>query len=237
MMMRNGMLAGLALVTLAGCAAPLALGAGAAVGVAATREGGIRGTASDLGVKAQINDLWFKSNTEMFRKLNLTVDQGRVLITGVVQNPEHRVEAVRLAWQPKGVQQVINEIRVADSDGVQGYARDTWITTQLRTKMTFHRDIQSINYTIDTVQGIVYLMGVARNQAELDLVTETARGIKGVQQVISYVKLIGEPTLTTTPGMMEAPTTSPATAPAPVTMEPMSGTPSVEPVTSATLPP
>ena len=57
-----------------------------------------------------------------FTKLNLTVNQGRVLITGIVQNPDDRVEAVRLAWQVEGVTQVINEIRVAESDGLPGYA-------------------------------------------------------------------------------------------------------------------
>lgn len=228
----------IAMISQSACTAVgLAAGAGAAAGIAATQEGGIEGAASDIGIKAKINDLWFRSNTEMFRKLNLTVDQGRVLITGVVQNPEHRVEAVRLAWQPQGVKQVINEIRVADGAGVEGYARDTWITAQLRTKMTFHRDIQSINYSIDTVQGIVYLMGVARNQAELDLVTDTARGIKGVTQVISYVKLQGEPILTTTSaGNAGAPLSDQSTSVMQVEQAPVTVT-DPAPVTSTTLPP
>lgn len=179
----------------------LAAGAGATVGIASAQEGGVSQAGSDLRIKTEINDLWFRSNVDMFRKLNITVDQGRVLLTGVVQNPEHRVEAVRLAWQPKGVKQVINEIRVADGDGIPGYVRDTWITTQLRTKMTIDRDIQSINYSIDTVQGIVYLMGVARSREELNDVTEHARSIANVRQVVSYVKMLGEPVQTAAPMM------------------------------------
>jgi osmotically-inducible protein OsmY len=179
----------------------LAAGAGATVGIASAQEGGVSQAGTDLRIKTEINDLWFRSNVDMFRKLNITVDQGRVLLTGVVQNPEHRVEAVRLAWQPKGVKQVINEIRVADGDGIPGYVRDTWITTQLRTKMTIDRDIQSINYSIDTVQGIVYLMGVARSREELNDVTEHARSIANVRQVVSYVKMLGEPVQTAAPMM------------------------------------
>ena len=129
----------------------------------------------------------------MFTKLSTKVNQGRVLITGVVQDPAHRVEAVRLAWQVEGVKQVINEIRVADSEGFKGYVKDKYISSRLRTELTFNRDVQSINYSIDTVQGIVYLMGVAQNQAELNRVIETARTIAGVKQVVSYVKLAGEP--------------------------------------------
>jgi osmotically-inducible protein OsmY len=215
----------------------LAAGAGAAVGVAATKEGGLVEAASDARIATNINDLWFRSNVDMFRKLNLSVEQGRVLITGVVQDPNHRVEAVRLAWQPRGVKQVINEIRVADSDGLPGYVRDTWISTQLRGKMLLNADIQSINYTIDTVQGVVYLMGVARSQAELDLVIETARKIKHVDQVISYVKMLGEPVLSRTVNDMGTSSAAPAAAESPVIDSSTSIAPEPEAVERVTLPP
>jgi osmotically-inducible protein OsmY len=169
----------------------LATGIGATAGVAAAQEGGISAAANDARIQFEINELWFRNDVEMFRKLDLTINEGRVLITGIVQDPEARVEAVRLAWQPKGVKQVINEIRVAQSEGITGFAKDTWITTRLRTAITFDKNISSINYSIDTVAGTVYLMGFAQNQLELNRVTETARTIPGVKGVVSYVKLVG----------------------------------------------
>ncbi|MCD8571757.1 MAG: BON domain-containing protein, partial [Alphaproteobacteria bacterium] len=161
-------------------------------GVAAAREGGLRGTLTDLEIQAAINDLWFQYDIKTFAKLDMTVNQGRVLITGVVQNPEDRVEAVRLAWQPEGVRQVINEIQLADSPGMVDYARDAWISTRLRTALTFDSKVQSINYSIDVVKGIVYLMGVAQNEVELNHVIEKARTIPDVKRVVSYVKIAGE---------------------------------------------
>lgn len=169
----------------------IATGAGAATGIAAAREGGIRSSINDARINADISDKWFKYDLETFTKLNLTVDRGRVLITGVVQDPQHRVEAVRLAWQAEGVEQIINEIHVADSQGIKGYLRDTWISTQIRTALTFNREVQSINYTIDTVQGIVYLMGVSHSRSELDKVKDIARSVDNVRQVVSYIKLRG----------------------------------------------
>ncbi len=169
----------------------IATGAGAAVGISAAREGGLKGTANDIRISASISDKWFKYNVETFSKLSLTVEQGRVLVTGVVQDPQDRVEAIKLAWQVEGVRQVINEIRIADSQGIKGYLKDSWITAQLRTKITLDRDIQSVNYSIDTVQQIVYLMGIAQNQSELNKVIDIARTIPGVSQVISYVKIAG----------------------------------------------
>lgn len=175
---------------LTGCVGA-AVGAGAALGVSAAKEGGLQTSVKDEAIRIKISDLWFKRSTDMFTKLNLNVNQGRVLVTGVVQHPEDRVEAIRLAWQPKGVKQVINEIRVGKSGTVGSFAQDTWIAGQLRTRLTFEKYIQSINYSIEVVQGTVYLMGVAQDQPELDRTIGVARRIKGVKEVISYVKLAG----------------------------------------------
>lgn len=202
------------------------MGAGATVGISAAQEGGIERAVDDGVIQAKINQLWFQYDVNMFAKLDLTVNNGRVLITGVVQNPEHRVEAVRLAWQPKGVKQVINEIQVAESEGITGYAKDTWISTRLRTAITLDRDVQSLNYNIDTVRGVIYLMGFAQSQAELNRVIETARTISGVKQVVSYVKVLG--TEDATPVAVDwqdsppaAATTSSSSSVAPVESEPI----------------
>ena len=182
------------LLALPSCSAiGVAAGAGAALGVAAAKEGGLSTAAGDLRIKARISDLWFKYDVMTFAKLNVTVEQGRALLTGIVQNPDHRVEAVRLAWQVEGVKQVINEIRVAQGEGFSGIVRDEWITARLRTALLFDRDVQSINYSIDTVAGVVYLMGVCQSKAELDRAMDVARTIPHVKQVVSYVKQAGQP--------------------------------------------
>ncbi|MCB1592842.1 MAG: BON domain-containing protein [Alphaproteobacteria bacterium] len=180
-------------VVLSSCALGVAAGVGGAAGIAASQEGGLERAGSDAWIQTQINDLWLRHDFEMFRKLDLTVNQGRVLITGVVQNPEHRVEAVRLAWQPSGVKSVINEVKVANSEGITGYAKDTWITTKLRAILVADREVESVNYSIDTVQGTVYLMGFAQDQQELERVIAKSRTVSGVKRVVSYVKLVGAP--------------------------------------------
>ena len=142
----------------------------------------------------------------MFSKLNLTVQDGHVLITGIVDNPDMRVEAVRLAWQADGVSRVINEIQIKEERSWATFARDNWITTQLRGKITFDKNIQSINYSIDTVEGVVYLMGVGQDQAEIDRVIDHARNIAYVTQVVSYVRVRGDtPENIQTPPIEQAP--------------------------------
>lgn len=174
-------------------AAGIAAGVGVGVGTAAVQEGGVSRALSDARIQTEINERWFSHDINMFTKLDMTVSQGRVLLTGVVQDPQHRVEAVRLAWQPVGVVQVMNEIKVAESEGIVGYAKDAWISGRLRTSLILDKDVESINYSIDTVQGVVYLMGFAQDQGELSHVINKSRTVEGVKQVVSYVKLNGVP--------------------------------------------
>mgnify|MGYP001805908051 CR=1 FL=1 len=174
---------------LAGCA-PVILGAAATTAVTASQERGLGGAITDTEIQVTINRLWFQHDLEMHSRLNMTVDHGRVLLTGHARTPEMRLDAVRLAWQARGVKEVINEIEVDDSKGIVDAARDSWITTQVRGRLMFDSRIIGINYSIDTVNGVVYLMGVARSSDELDRVTHHASSTPNVQRVVSYVRIL-----------------------------------------------
>ncbi|MGD1878844.1 MAG: BON domain-containing protein [Kiloniellaceae bacterium] len=165
-----------------------------AVGVtAAQTEKGFRRSVSDTEIRIAINDRWFQADEEMFRKVNLQVQEGRVLLSGNVRLPEQRVEAVRLAWQAPGVREVINEIEVNDTSGLSDLARDIWISTELKAALVFDDQVSSIDYSIETVNQVIYLMGVARTQAELDRVIGHAKDIAYVRRVVSYVLLVDDP--------------------------------------------
>ncbi len=197
---------------LSGCTpVGVAVGAGATVGVAAAQEGGIKGATADATIRLQITDLWLKNGFDLYRRLSMTVKEGRVLITGSVPNPDMRVDAVRLAWQADGVKQVINEITIDGGGGVKAYVTDSWITSDIKTHLMFDKYIQSINYTIETVNGTVFIMGVAEDQKELDRVLDYARNTKYVKNVTSYARLRGE----TPPGLVNPETGAPAGAASP----------------------
>jgi osmotically-inducible protein OsmY len=199
MTLRPSLLGGLAALFALGLAAGGCSPVGAAVGVgavgvtAAQTEKGFRRSVSDTEIRITINDLWFRADEEIFRKVNLQVQEGRVLLTGNVHLPEQRVEAVRLAWQAPGVREVINEIEVTDTSGLGDLARDSWISTKLKSTLLFDKDVSAINYSIETVNQVIYLMGVAQSQAELDRVVGHAKDIAYVRRVVSYVLLKDDP--------------------------------------------
>ena len=145
----------------------------------------------DTAIELQIQHYLLQASDGLFIRVGIEAHEGRVLLTGVVPAPDDRVEAVRQAWQAKGVLEVINEVQVSDRAGIVDYLKDVKITSQLRFQMLRDRDISDVNYTAGTVNGIVYLMGIARSRPELDKVTTHARNIAGVQKVISHVRLSG----------------------------------------------
>jgi osmotically-inducible protein OsmY len=181
------LIAGLGL-GLSGCA-PFVVGAGASAGVAAAQERGFKGAMNDTEIRLHINDLWLKESLSLYSKINLQVQEGKVLLTGNVPDPETRLNAVRLAWQANGVREVINEIEVQDKSSLTDSAQDIWIATQLKTKLLVDSEVSSINYSIETVNQVVYLMGVAQSQAEIDRVIGHAKNISYVRRVVNYVRV------------------------------------------------
>jgi len=172
---------------LSGCAGTL-IGAGATAGTAAAEERGLEGAIDDTKIRVQINDLWFRKDVEMYRKVGLTIYEGRVLLTGVVATEQARADAVRLTWQASGVKEVYNEIEVVpDGQDFSDYSHDVIISQKLKADLLFDKDIKNINYTVDVVNGVVYLIGIAQSEAELERVVGYARNISNVKRVVSHV--------------------------------------------------
>jgi len=178
----------LAAPSLGGCVS-MAIGAAATAAVAAAEERTLGDVIDDLAVHTEISDGLFRFNEQLFQDVSIDVTEGRVLLTGKVPNPDDRVDAVRIAWQADGVVEVINEIQVTETGGIESYLNDVRISNELRADLLFDGAIDSINYNVETVGGIIYLTGIAQNQAELNLVVDHARTISGVKEVISHVRV------------------------------------------------
>ena len=185
-------LAALLGLLLQGCVGAV-VGAGATAGTTAMEERGISGAVDDTELRLRINALFSSKDERLWRKIGLQVYAGRVLLTGRADTAHMRAEAVRLAWQAKGVKEVINELQIAESGGASGFARDTWISTQLKSRLLFDKRILSINYSVETVNHTVYLIGLAQSREELSRVTNHARTLDYVKKVVNYVKIKRQP--------------------------------------------
>lgn len=176
-----------ATANLSGCAS-LLIGGAATAGVAAFDERGIKGVAADTATSTRIRAKMLEREDNMFLDVGIEVYEGRAMLTGRVPTEEMRAEAVRLAWSVTDVKDVYNEMHVSESP-LSDMANDSWITTQLKSKMTVDSKILAINFSIETVGGVIYLIGIAQDQAEVDQIMNHARSIKYVKKVVSHIRI------------------------------------------------
>ena len=147
----------------------------------------------DTVIAAKLKNLYFNNNEKIFFNVDVEVNEGRVLLTGTVETSDIRIEATKLAWGISEVVTVINEIQISDSDNVLDYADDLVITTKINAKLLINKEINNLNYNIDTVNKIVYVIGIAQNKNELENVIDIINSVYGVKEVINYVRLKEDP--------------------------------------------
>jgi osmotically-inducible protein OsmY len=172
---------------LGGCAVAVVGGAAAAggAGYEAGQERGLNGTIDDMSIKSGVSN----ALNNQFGDITATIYNGHVLLTGSSPTPMAKSQAEQTASRVPGVTGVYDEIAVAPPEDAVETAKDTWITTRVRSDLVFDADIRSPNYSIATERQSVYLMGSARSRAELDRAVQIARYVPGVQRVVSYVEI------------------------------------------------
>jgi osmotically-inducible protein OsmY len=193
--MRSILLLGMAVtmpLALQGCAGLLlvgGLGAAGGAGYAAAQERGVDGTVNDFTIKTNIANQLIATDPELQKGVTTSVYSGRVLLTGRLPTEQMKIAAAAIAGRTPNVRGVYNEIVVAPDPGLWDGTRDAWINTQVRSQMVLDPKVRSVNYSLDTENGTVYLIGSARSQGELDRATQIARYVPGVRKVVSYVEL------------------------------------------------
>jgi osmotically-inducible protein OsmY len=173
------------------------------VGVSST---GIFGTGVSVAfdprtVGTQVDDSIMQKNLAarillMDKKYLLSVKtkvlDGRVFLTGKVDNPEEKLKLTKLAWETSGVRSVRNDIKIKEEFNFQQSAKDILITSQLKSAMIFNKEIKATNYQIDTYKKKIYVYGIALTSDEKDLVVKEAEEILDVEDVIASIILVDD---------------------------------------------
>ena len=117
---------------------------------------------------------------------------GRIFLTGKVDNPEEKLKLTKLSWETKGVRSVRNDIKIKEEFNFQQSAKDILITSQLRTALIFNKNIKSSNYQIDTYKKKIYVYGIALTSDEKDEVVKEAKEILDVEDVVASIITVAD---------------------------------------------
>ena len=127
-----------------------------------------------------------------FLSIQVEVLDGRIFVTGKVDEPEEKIKITKLAWETKGVRSVKNAIEIKGQSNFKNTAGDILITSQLRTAIIFNRKIKSSNYTLETINKKIYIFGIAFDEDEKKEVIKEAKSIYNVEQVVPTIYLVSE---------------------------------------------
>jgi osmotically-inducible protein OsmY len=171
------------------------------VGVSST---GIFGTGVSVAIDprslgTQIDDSIMQKNLSArillidknyFLSVKSKVLDGRIFLTGKVDDPEEKLKLTKVAWETEGVRSVRNDIKIKEEFNFKQSAKDILITSQLRTALIFNKEIKAINYQIDTYKKKIYIYGIALTSDEKGLVISEAKEILDVEDVIASIILV-----------------------------------------------
>ena len=141
----------------------------------------------DTAIKIKIAEKYAKSKSGIFLDIDTTIRLGTVLLTGIVETQEIRIEAVKLVWEVEGVQEVINEIDVGDKQNIKQYTGDLWISSQVRARTLAEIGFDAMSYNFETMNGIVHIMGVASDVKKTEQIINVIKKIKGVKKISNHI--------------------------------------------------
>ena len=189
--MKNNVLVTLMLIFLLNilsCSPAGILASGGATGmVVAEGDRSFGSVVDDATIKINIAAKFINSDDNLFVDVSTSVLEGRVLLTGLVDNQEIRIDAVRRVWEVEGVNEVINEIQIGNRASLKEYAQDVWITTQVRGLAAKTIGLRAIAYNFETIQGKVYIVGITSRPEQLEAIIDAAKTVKGVTEIVNYV--------------------------------------------------
>ncbi len=178
-------------LAISGCA-PILIASAVEGGKVVAQERPITKAMDDMAVQTDIETRLASNSFNLFRHVDVRVIEGRVLLAGRVKDDDARVMAGKLAWQVDNVREVNNELQISKG-GISKDLNDFRISEQLRAKLLADSKVSSVNYSLETVDGTIYMIGIAQDQSELERVALHARTIAGVKKVVSYVQLKNDP--------------------------------------------
>ena len=173
-------------------------------GCVGVSSGGVFGTGVSVAIDprsvgTQIDDSIMQKNLSTrillqdkryFLSVKSKVLDGRIFLTGKVDDPEEKLKLTKLAWETQGVRSVRNDIKIKEEFNFKQSAKDLLITSQLRTALILNKNIKATNYQIDTYKKKIYIYGIASNADEKNLVISEAKNILDVEDIVASILLV-----------------------------------------------
>ena len=176
-------------LNLQSCAAPIIGGVGAIAFSSSAQEKGLGTSISDKVIYVKLRNVIYDWDPSVSEKISISVNNGSILITGTLNKIEKRIELTKIIWKINGVKEVNNEVQISETNNLKNIAKDLASLGEIKARLMASKQLNSLNFSIDVVNNIAYISGIASSEEEISLVTQIAQEARFIKEVQNFVKV------------------------------------------------
>ena len=177
------------ILNLQSCAAPVIGGVGAIAFSSSAQEKGLGTSINDKVIYVKLRNAIYDWDPSVSKNISLSVDNGSVLITGKLKNIDIKVKLTKIVWEINGVKEVNNKVQISQINNLKNIAKDLASLGEIKARLMASTKINSLNFSIDVVNNIAYISGIASSEEEISTVTQIAQEAKFIEEVQNFVRL------------------------------------------------
>ena len=177
------------ILNLQSCAAPIIGGVGAIAFSSSAQEKGLGTSINDKVIYVKLRNAIYDWNPSVSENLSLSVDSGSILVTGKLKNIDTKVQLTKIIWEINGVKEVNNKVQITETNDFKNIAKDLASLGEIKARLMGSTKLNSLNFSIDVVNSIAYISGVASSEEEVSIVTQIAQEARFIKEVQNFVKV------------------------------------------------
>ena len=177
------------ILNLQSCAAPIIGGVGAIALSSSAQEKGLGTSMNDKVIYVKLRNAVYDWNPSVSENVSISVDNGSVLVTGKSKNIDTKIQLTKIIWKVHGVKEVNNKVQISETNNLKNIAKDLASLGEIKAKLMASKELNSLNFSIDVVNNIAYISGIASSEKEVSLVTQISQEARFIKEVQNFVKV------------------------------------------------
>ncbi len=179
----------LIILSLKSCAVPVIGGVGAIALSSSAQEKGLGTSINDKVIYVRLRNAIHNWNPSVSQKVSISVDNGSILVTGQLENINTKIDLTKTIWDVIGVKEVNNQVQISKINNLKNVAKDLASLGEIRAKLMASKELNSLNFSVDVVNNIAYISGIASSDEEIAIVTQIAQEARFIIEVQNFVKI------------------------------------------------
>ena len=177
------------ILNLQSCAAPILGGVSAVALSSSAQEKGLGTSINDKVIFIKLRNAIHEWNSSVSQKISISVDNGSILVTGQLKNVDTKINLTKVIWEVNGVKEVNNKVQISETNNLKNIAKDLASLGEIRARLMASKQLNSLNFSIDVVNNVAYISGIASSEEEVAIVSQIAQEARFIKEVQNFVKV------------------------------------------------